>query len=187
MLVLLRHGETRADEEKKFGGQNPGRLTKAGTDLAVQYSDALSGLHFDWCFAARSMAAVDTLARVVRFKPKLNIDSSALNEPSAGDYEMMSFAALKKKLPPRQYRLWDRDYFVGPPNGESMADASERAFSWFLKDVETPFKANPTEHYLIVVGPIMMKLLLGRLQKLEESEVIKLEPYAHPYSFDRIP
>ena len=187
MLVLLRYGETRADEEKRFGGQNPGRLTKAGTDLATQYSAALSGIHFDWCFAARSIAAVDTMSKVVRHKPKLTIDSSALNEPSAGDYEMATFAALKKKLPPRQYRVWDRDFFVAPPNGESMADASERAFTWFLKDVETPFKANPGENYLIVVGPIMMKLLLGRLQKLEESDIIKLEPFAHPYSFERIP
>ncbi len=186
MLVLVRYGETETSLAKRFSGQNPGPLTQDGIDLANQYGEGLAGVMFDLCYAAPKTAAMDTAEAVGRNRI-LCAFPSALNEPSAGTYEGILFSNLKKELPPRQYRLWDRDFFVAPPSGESMADASERAFAWFEEHVEGPFKANPALNILIVTGPTMMKLLLGRLQQLEETDVVALQPLDCPYSFDRIP
>jgi broad specificity phosphatase PhoE len=196
MLVLVGYGETTTAAAKVFGGQNPGTLTLAGLETAKQYAEALRGVLFETVYYGGNLfdsnggPIFDEPARVTATMISPHLigfhGDGSLREPSAGTYEGMTFADLKKQLPPRQYRLWDRDFFIAPPGGESLADASERAFTWFERWVAEPYRMDP-QNTLVVVGPVMLKLLLGRLQQLEETAVAQLKPLDLPYSFDTIP
>lgn len=181
MIVVVQYGETEASAKKTMVGQSPSDLTMNGRDLANQYAEALSGMIIDYAFVPNVPAAVRTAEEILRGRSLLSLTSvSALAEPSAGNYEGRLYSELKKVLPPRQYRLWDRDFFVAPPNGESLRDVTDRVQGWIKQS-----KLDETQNHLFVVGPQVMKILLGLFQKLEEADICALEPLFLPYSFDR--
>ena len=180
MIVVVQYGETEAASEKVLIGQAHSPLTLAGEELAHQYAEALSGMVFDYGFAPPSLVAEHTAEIILRGRELLSLTTvRELAEPSAGDYEGRSYAELKRALPPRQYRLWDRDFFVAPPSGESLRDVTDRVQRWFKA-------ANLIEaqNHLFVVGPQVMKILLGLFQKLDEADICALEPLRLPYTFD---
>jgi broad specificity phosphatase PhoE len=180
MLVLVQYGETAASVDKVMMGQRDTVLSTNGLRTAEQYAEALGGIQFNQAFVADSVPGRTTLSEIMLNQvtsPKFEM-LQELIEPSGGAYEGLSYAFLKKELPPREYRLWDRDYFIpAGPGGESLADLSERVLRWFRSQ-------SFTGNTLIVVGPSVMKVLLGHLQNLEESEIVDLEPHLIPYSFE---
>lgn len=175
MIFLVWFGETNDDISKTITDYRNSRLSSTGEVLAQTYRESLNGIQFDKVYQTPAWASQHTL-RIIR-PPGVAAFVEALDEPNRGLYEGQTYASLKKLLPPKEYRLWDRDYFCSPPEGESMADLSERVLNWYR---QADFSGN----VLIVVGPSVMKVLLGYLKNLDEAEIVSLEPYLIPYGFD---
>ena len=49
-----------------------------------------------------------------------------LRERSGGSLGGLTYQEIRKKFAPRQYKLWQRDYFEAPPQGESYRDVEDR-------------------------------------------------------------
>ncbi len=117
-ILLLRHGATTANREKRYAGSTDVSLSDEG--IAALRALKASGLYPDSSgyalYTSNLLRAKETLA--VLFPGSAAAALSAFNEMDFGAFEMHSYEELKDRA---EYRLWIEDTTgdVGCPMGES--------------------------------------------------------------------
>lgn len=184
MLVLLRHPECVDNAEDVMVGQRDSPLTPDGRVQAREAAETLADYRFGHIYTSDLLRSLDfTRAIVARQKfPTQYTMVHQLRERSGGYTEGKKYIQLKKELPPRKYKLWQRDYFESPPGGESLHDVSERVIPWFKEFVIPRISRN--EDILVVTHSGVIRVIFGYLKQIEEPEVMKLTiEHAMPYFF----
>lgn len=177
MLVLIRHGESEDNEIGKMGGQLNSSLTSLGKHQVNEAKKNLSGYNFDAVFTSDLLRAIETTQGIIghRVPESEWILAEELRERSGGVYEGMTYTELWKMLPPKKYKLWQRDYFEAPPLGESLSDLYDRVIPYF-KEYVVPL-VNQNKYVLVVSHANVMKVIIGFIKGLDETAIINL-PYA---------
>ena len=85
--------------------------------------------------------------------------------------EGMKYSDMRKILPPKKYKLWQRDYFEAPPQGESFKDLEERVVPYF-KEYVVPL-VNEGKNVLLVAHAGVLRVLLGYIKKADEGDIVK--------------
>ena len=175
MLTLIRHGETEANVERRKTGQIETPLTENGISQAKSVAEDHNGYEYDYVFTSPLSRCVDTTQYAIgqRHPQDTWIRVEELMERSGGVLEGMLYSDMRKTMPPRQYKLWQRDYFEAPPMGESMADVHDRVIPWFKENV-LPLVNNGSNVW-ICTHDIVMKILIGYIKGLNEVEIPKLK------------
>ena len=126
-LILIRHGQSVANEEDKFAGHSDFDLTDLGrkqAELAGEYVKK----HFkvDAVYASDLKRAYNTAVPSARaFGLEVHGDKE-LREIYAGDWEAMPFAQVISDYP-ADFALWKNDLEKAYcPNGETVASLCER-------------------------------------------------------------
>ena len=73
MLYFVRHGQTDANVNKVYAGQNDVELNKNGIEQAKQTAKELKDINFDICFCSPLKRAAQTCQEIVKFHPELKI------------------------------------------------------------------------------------------------------------------
>lgn len=184
MLILVRHGQSRANEENRMCGQLDSPLTDLGREQAISCADELQSYQIDQAFCSDLTRARDTIEIILdRLNPRPDlIVTEKLRERSGGDHEGKTYPELRESLPPRQYKLWQRDYFEPPLGGESMADVADRIIPYFDQHIRPPYEQG--KNVLVVSHAVVMKVLLGWIRNLDETQIVQIEiENAIPYVF----
>ena len=179
MLYLVQSGETQADLNRILIGQADTKLSALGQQQADAAFERLEYKQIDTAFVPfwnPTWITFKTIQYQTRFPISESYEVRALLPRSGGDYEGRSYKDLRKELPPRKYRLWERDFFEAPPLGESYQDVSERVLQFFREHVVPLHEAN--KDVLIVVDPEVMRIILGAIHQTEDTEIpqISAEP-----------
>lgn len=171
MLVMIRVGETLDERENRFPTGDT-RLTAQGYESAVDARDSLQGYRWDAVYCGPSQAAICT-ARCVR-DPVIIRD--ALADRSGGVLEGVGWEEIREMLPPKRYKLWERDYFRSPSGGESYKDIEDRLQVWCNRTLWPRLERN--HHILVVRSETPLRVLLGLLKRMEPDEIFdtKFEP-----------
>lgn len=185
MLVLLRHPECIDNADDVMVGQRDSPLTKDGQIQAREAAETLSDYRFAHIYTSPLLRALD-LTRAVVGRQKFGSAYTMvpeLVERSGGSAEGKKYSQLKKELPPRKYKIWQREFFEAPPDGgESLHDVSERVLPWFKENVIPRISRN--ENVLVVAHSGVIRVIFGYLKQIEEAEIMKLPiEYAMPYFF----
>jgi len=190
MLILLRHAESELQAEGKLAGRLGCGLSELGENhQAPEAKENLSGYNFDAIFCSDLLRCRLTLKIVMEgnhFATEQDLQNvvfaEELRERSGGSVEGMKYSDMRKILPPKKYKLWQRDYFEAPPDGESMLDVHERVIP-YMKEYVFPL-ANDGKNVLVVTHAHVIRSIIGHIKAADETDVMKWKiENAMPYLF----
>lgn len=176
MLILVRTGETRLEAQGAMPGARQDVMTANGAQQVKDAQELLQGQRWDYRYCGPSEARVCA----GRMLDEQAVLVEALAERRGGNVEGMAMEDIRAFLPPKRYKLWERDYFRNPPGGESLKDVEDRVRAWVEQVIWPMVEAN--KRALIVAQETPLRVLIGILRQAEPEEIIRLriEP-AIPY------
>jgi len=204
-LVLLRHGQSLWNKQKRFTGWTDIGLSEEGKEEAAAAGEILkkNGFIFDLALTSTLKRAVETLTIVLKKMnhPVIPIKQSfRLNEKHYGDLQGKSKLKMIKKYGENQVHLWRRGYDVRPPalkkpvNGEplteSLKDVFKRVLAYWQEEIVSELKLG--KRILISAHGNSLRALIKYLDKVSDENISKINiptglPLVYEFSSDLKP
>ena len=156
-LILVRHGQSIWNKERRFTGWADVNLTKEGrleAELAGQLIKALN-IEFHEYFTSKLKRAKNSLEIILKILGKQNTkinEASELNERHYGGLTSLNKDEIIKKYGNEQVKIWRRSYDIPPPkmnsdhpyknkidskiSSESLKDTFERVIPYYDEKIE---------------------------------------------------
>jgi alpha-ribazole phosphatase len=173
-LLLVRHGETEWNRQKRFQGQRDIPLNEFGRQQVSVLSRRLKNEAINALYTSDLSRAWETAKSISTINGELvMIKDSRLREMNFGEWEGLTWAEIREK-DPSVMENWSK-YLAekGPPGGETLFRFSER----ILKFSEEINKTHLDETVLLVAhgGTIMVLICLLLGHPLEKYWQFRIE------------
>lgn len=178
-LVLVRHGRTSYNTERRFQGQLDIPLDDVGRLQTTSLARYLAGRSFARLLTSDLARARETALRLGEELHLAVEDEPRLRECGFGDWEGVALTEVRRRWTER-YRQWVHDS-LPPPGGESYPEVRARV-SGLLSEL---LGAHPSDNLLLVSHSTTIKMLIGdclgiavppsRKLRLAECSVSELE------------
>jgi len=211
-LILLRHGESKWNQENRFTGWKDVSLTENGIleaevsgKLLVKNNIEVQSIHTSLLKRATETAAI--VSKIINFSiHKINYDWR-LNERHYGALQGLNKSETAAKYGEKQVKLWRRSYDISPPlldyndnrhprfdkkfqnihenlpSGESLKDVIKR-LNPFLDKYFSNLRSQGGSH-LIVAHSNSLRAIVKILDKLSNKEILDLNiPTGVPLLYD---
>ena len=206
-LILVRHGQSEWNLQKKFTGWVDVDLTPEGKLEACKAGEVIKELnikidHFYSSFQIRSINTLKLIQDTLRNKIQ-PVKAWQLNERHYGALTGLNKDEMKKKLGEKKIHEFRRSWDLRPdplsknnpyhpinievykslgkediPDTESLKDTYERVISYYKKEIEEKLKNN---NILISAHGNSIRALCKYLFKLDDNKISKLEiPTGNP-------
>ncbi|MBL7156693.1 MAG: histidine phosphatase family protein [Candidatus Omnitrophica bacterium] len=171
-LILIRHGQTNWDREKRVQGALDIPLNAEGEKEAQKISVELSKFKIDNIYSSPVSCSVST-AREIAIPHNIKIKKlNELNELNHGVWQGLCIKDIKKRYK-KQYNIWKLSPTSGrPPKGESIRDAYDRAISIMHKIVDK----HKGEDTCLVSGGIILSLIKCYIKNADVEHIWKITP-----------
>ncbi|GJG93946.1 histidine phosphatase family protein [Cupriavidus pauculus] len=126
-LIVIRHGETAWNRERRLQGQIDIPLNDTGEAQARALAEALTGEPIDAVYSSDLGRAMQTAAPLAQALGLQVRPERRLRERCYGDLERMTYAEVAEKRPEDFARWQARVPDYAPPGGESLREFHERA------------------------------------------------------------
>ena len=198
-LVLIRHGQSLWNKEKRFTGWADIDLTEKGKSEAKKAGHLIKDLNLDFniCFTSSLKRAQNTLKIILKVLNKSSLQvvkTSELNERHYGGLTSLNKDETIKKFGRKQVQIWRRSFSTRPPPmdknhnyknkinsnlpSESLKDTFDRVVPFFTKNIEPQIIK---KNVLIVFHGNSCRALLMKIFKISRKKIIKLEvPTGNP-------
>ena len=206
-LILIRHGQSVWNLEKKFTGWVDVDLTTNGKSEAIKAGELIKmkNINIDIYYSSFQLRAKNTLNLIkeVLNDSKLSKEAWQLNERHYGALTGLNKDEMKLKLGEEKVHQFRRSWDLRPdpldknnpyhptniktykeipineiPDTESLKDTYERVSEFYKKDIENKISEN---NILISAHGNSIRALCKYLFKLDENEISKLEiPTGNP-------
>ena len=199
-LILVRHGQSKFNLERRFTGFYDVGLTTKGESEAKYAGELIKKLNiqFDAYFTSELIRASNSLNIILKV---LNISNAEinkaweLNERHYGGLTGLNKDETIKKYGIEQVKLWRRSFDTTPPKmesdhpfknkikseilGESLKDTFGRVMPYFNKKIKPLILSN--KNILIVFHGNSCRALLMEILKISKNKISKLEiPTGNP-------
>ena len=185
-LILLRHGQSTWNAEKRFTGWQDVPLTDKGKEDARLVGIQLNKYTIDTVFTSTLTRAIETGDIVMSQLDSKNIPvirNSALNERCYGLLEGRTHAEVIAETSEKQVHKWRRSFKECPPDGESLSDTYGRVIPYFVEHIVPLFAERKT--VLVVAHGNSLRAILIYLNNFNEEQVEQLTvPTATPIVYD---
>ncbi len=175
-LVIMRHGESTANQAGRFAGWRNVRLTRKGRAQAARAGRGLRGIRFEQAYSSSLDRAASTLKLALESAGQAGTPRTrvkALDERRYGVLEGQRRTAAEKRYGAERLRRWRLSWSEGPPGGESLADVSGRAAAFLDREVMADLAAG--KNVLIASHKHTIRALIGHLEGLSPTEIEKLD------------
>lgn len=171
-LILIRHGQTDWNRQKRIQGSLDMPLNEDGKKEAKSISGELANFKIDAVYSSPVSCSFNTASEVaVPHKVRVK-KTKQLNDLDQGVWQGLLIDDVKKRYK-KQYSLWKTSPTSGcPPKGESIKDASDRAISFVHKAVDQ----NKNGSICIVSGNIILSVIKCHLKNIELENMWKFIP-----------
>jgi len=199
-LILVRHGQSLWNKERRFTGWVDIDLTEEGKNEAQEAGRLIKNLKIDidGYFTSQLKRAINSLDIILKVLDKKNakvIKSNALNERHYGDLTSLNKDETIKKYGIKQVQIWRRSFDVPPPpiekkhsykgiiksdiSSESLKDTYERVVPYYEKKIEPLIKLK--KNILIVFHGNSCRALLMKIFNISVKNIVKFEiPTGNP-------
>jgi len=199
-LILVRHGQSLWNKEKRFTGWADIDLTEQGKSEAVQAGQLIKKLNIEFhaYFTSQLKRAINSLEIILKILDKQNaeiIKDTALNERHYGELTSLNKDETIKKYGNKQVQIWRRSFDIPPPSinsqhpyknkinsnilGESLKDTFERVIPYYNKKIEPLISSK--KNILIVFHGNSCRSLLKKILNISNEKIVKLEiPTGNP-------
>ncbi len=159
-LILVRHGESRANNEKFFAGQLDVELSSLGFKQAELTAEYIASTYkVDKIYSSTLSRAYDTASAISKRTHIPIISSDALREINSGEWQGLHFDELQEKYSD-SYGVWINDIGKAQtPSGESVKELYERIW----RAIDGIVKDNPDETIVISTHATPIRAILCRL------------------------
>jgi len=176
-IVLLRHGQSVWNRDKRFTGWTDVGLSPRGEADAQATAVALTaaGYTFDVCYTSALKRAQRTLDLMLAELGQTGLPitrDQALNERDYGDLSGLNKDDARKKWGEEQVHIWRRSYDVAPPGGESLKDTLARALPYYVTQILP--RVMRGEHVLVSAHGNSLRALVMVLDKHTPESITKL-------------
>jgi broad specificity phosphatase PhoE len=163
-LILIRHGETLWNREKKVQGTSDIELSEVGVKQARLLALALRDEKIDAIYASPLKRAYETARIIGQFHEGPIHVEGGLVEMNQGDFEGLQYHELMERHRPF-LKQWIADPgLVKIPNGESLAELQERAWQVIESILCKPRNALVVSHNFTIAS------ILCKIQNIGLSE-----------------
>ena len=199
-LVLVRHGQSIWNKERRFTGWVDVDLTDQGVLEAVSAGNLIKELkiEFNLYFTSKLKRAIKTLEIINKVLNKQNmktIKTTALNERHYGGLTSLNKDETIKKYGYKQVQIWRRGFNTPPPLmstdhpykkkinsnviGESLKDTFDRVIPYYKNTIEPQIIAQ--KNILIALHGNSCRAILMKILNISEKKIPQLEvPTGNP-------
>ena len=128
-LILIRHGETLWNTERRMQGQRDSPLTERGVWQAQQLGERLKTQPFDALYSSDLPRAYRTAQSIAAVTGHDIIRDERLRERHFGIFEGLTQQEMESKSPQAYQQFMSRDAQYAVPGGESPADFFARCLA----------------------------------------------------------
>jgi len=190
-LVLVRHGQSIWNKEKKFTGWTDVELTQQGIAEAKEAAKLLKedGFTFDLAYTSVLKRAIDTLDIILNVMGLVGIPIKKtwrLNERHYGALQGFNKVEMAQKVGEEQVHIWRRSYDVRPPAlieddprysandplTESLKDTVERFVPYWNEVIAPSIKDG--KKIIISAHGNSLRALVMHLDNIPEDEIVDL-------------
>ena len=199
-LILVRHGQSLWNKEKRFTGWADIDLTEQGKSEAAQAGQLIKKLNIEFhaYFTSQLKRAINSLEIILKILDKQNaeiIKDTALNERHYGNLTSLNKDETIKKYGNKQVQIWRRSFDIPPPLinpqhpyknkinsnilGESLKDTFERVMPYYNEKIAPLISSK--KNILIVFHGNSCRSLLKKILNISNEKIVKLEiPTGNP-------
>ncbi len=199
-LILVRHGQSKFNLERRFTGFYDVDLTKKGESEAKYAGELIKKLNiqFDECFTSeltRASNSLDIILKVLNASNAKINKAWELNERHYGGLTGLNKDETIKKYGIEQVKIWRRSFNTAPPKmesdhplknkikskilGESLKDTFQRVVPYFNKIIKPLILSN--KNILIVFHGNSCRALLMEILNISKKKIIDFEiPTGNP-------
>jgi len=208
-LILVRHGQSKWNLEKRFTGWADIQLTEKGKLEAKESGIMIRKLNinidsFYTSFQKRAIDTMEIITKVLAIKNKKINNFWELNERHYGALTGLNKDEMKKKYGEKKVFIWRRSWNVFPPpmkfdhpyhplknkkyslipkskipSSESLHSTYNRVMPFFEKNIQPLLKKK--RNILIVAHGNSLRALCKNLFKISKNKIVKLEiPTGNP-------
>ena len=199
-LVLVRHGQSQWNLERRFTGWADIDLTEHGKIEAHNAGALIKKLNieFDSSFTSQLKRAINSLNIILKALNKQNIkifQTQNLNERHYGGLTGLNKDETIKKYGNHQVQIWRRSFNIPPPpmesdhpykniikakiSSESLKDTFNRVVPYYEKNIKPLLFSK--KNILIVFHGNSCRALLMKILNISEKKIVKFEiPTGNP-------
>jgi len=198
-LILVRHGQSLWNKEKRFTGWADIDLTEQGKFEAEKAGNFIKKLdiHFDAFFTSELKRAINSLNIILKILKKSDMKiskSPSLNERHYGGLTGLNKEETIKKYGEKQVKIWRRSFEIAPPAmdlkhpyknklrsniSESLKNTYDRVVPYYEEKIEPLIKKN--KNVLIVLHGNSCRALLMKILNISKEKIIEFEiPTGNP-------
>jgi probable phosphoglycerate mutase len=179
-VLVLRHGRTAWNAERRFQGQLDPSLDDVGRAQAHEVAAIMAAIRPDLLVSSDAARAMET-AEIVGAAAELPVHPEPrLRERGLGHWEGLTASEIEQRYP-EEYAAWIAGVDVQRADGETRAEVADRALAAFhdLPEVETTVLVThgATSHALCnaLLGLGHERYLLGPLSNCHWSELYRVD------------
>ena len=199
-LILVRHGQSKFNLERRFTGFYDVELTQQGETEARYAGELIKKLNIELegYFTSKLKRASNSLDIILKVLNKKNVEINKaweLNERHYGGLTGLNKDDTIKKYGQNQVQIWRRSFDIAPPQmepghpyknkiksdilGESLKDTFNRVMPYFNKKIKPLILSN--KNVLIVFHGNSCRALLKEFLNISEKKIIEFEiPTGNP-------
>lgn len=136
MLIVVRHGETAWNRERRMQGHVDTALSEAGREQALALGRRLAGQAFDALYSSDLRRAWDTALVIAEHTGHAIVAEPRLRERAFGIFEGLTYEEMAARHPEEfaHFQSRDADYVI--PGGESVREFRERCLACLAEIAE---------------------------------------------------
>ena len=165
-IILVRHGETDWNNDRRFQGQVDLPLNKTGLAQGKALAEQLKNEKFDRLITSSLQRAKVTAEMIVDANPnapQLEVDPRLI-ETGFGEWEGLDHETIKNKYP-GQLDRWHTDPDFIPPQGESFSQTMSR-LDGFLVDL---YHSSQDQRVLLVAHGCTFQSLICQAMRIRPA------------------
>jgi len=179
-LILIRHGESDGNVQRKFCGFKDVCLTKKGIWQAERLAYRLKGLQVDAVYCSDLKRARHTAEIIFRDRGVDIITNPKFREMNFGIWEGYTFEEVKSKYGyGDEFNLWleNINEKINIPQGESLVDLNNRVMAELGKILKKHEKVDKDETIALVCHGGTIRVILCNVLNLELKYMYRIEQY----------
>jgi alpha-ribazole phosphatase len=180
-IILIRHGESRANQLKTLAGFSNYELTELGLKQAQITAEHLKNERIDAVYSSDLLRAMHTAIPHAERRGLSVTFCPELRETFCGDWEGGLLSDLKAKYPVEYERMRETLDFTYP-GGENWWESGER---FYKKTVEIA-RENPDKTVLIVAHGGVIRVFWALVCGTPKEQAAQKHPYASNASYTTV-
>ncbi len=149
-IILIRHGETAWNAERRLQGHIDIALNAEGLRQAAAVAGALAGEQVDAVFASDLQRALQTAQAIAATRALTISQDPALRERCYGGFEGLLYAEIEQRFP-AEFAAWQaRDVDALMPAGARVAESFRQFYARSVDGIVAAAKAHPDGNIVVV-------------------------------------